>query len=347
MYNGISSTTHSRTMVKVSVIIPVYNLENHLADCLDSILCQSLSDIEVICVDDGSEDDSLSILNKYAENDFRIKVISQKNKGVSVARNSGLDIANGKYVSFIDGDDTIDINFLMKLFEIIETYEVDVVYSKLFFQESFLEFSGVINKEKINNLLLPFFIKDAKYYSVCNKLFSNELIKKNNIRFPEGVKLGEDGYFNIQFLLFSKKVYFFDYCGYNYREVEGSATRNIFKHNYFQKAVEVYLIDWLPLLGNIISSEEIQNLKKIPFVKKIISLTYNYINPNSGLSLKEKYCKLKEIVNNKEVSEVFSDNGLKKELNLNSYNSALFDSIQKKKILYIYLLVLYSYFRNK
>jgi glycosyltransferase involved in cell wall biosynthesis len=334
-------------MVNVSVIIPVYNLENHLADCLDSILNQSLSDIEVICIDDGSKDDSLSILNKYAEKDFRIRVISQKNKGVSVARNSGLDIAKGKYVSFIDGDDTIDNNFLMKLFEIIEKYEVDVVYSKLFFQESFLEFSGIIDKEKINTLLLPFFIKDAKYNSVCNKLFSNELIKKNNIRFPEGIKLGEDSYFNIQFLLFGNKVYFLDYCGYHYREVEGSATRNIFKHNYFQKAVEVYLIDWLPLLGNIISSEEIQNLKKITFVKKIISLTYNYTNPNSGLSLKQKYFKLKEIVNNKEVSEVFSDNNIKNELNLNSYNSALFDSIQKKKILYIYLLVLYSYFRNK
>ncbi|HBI00735.1 glycosyltransferase, partial [uncultured Flavobacterium sp.] len=93
-------------MIKISVVIPVYNAENHLAECLDSVLNQSLSDIEVICIDDGSEDDSLTILKQYAETDFRLKILSQANQGVSVARNAGLEVAKGKYVSFVDGDDT-------------------------------------------------------------------------------------------------------------------------------------------------------------------------------------------------------------------------------------------------
>ncbi|HRE77347.1 MAG TPA: glycosyltransferase [Flavobacterium sp.] len=334
-------------MIKISVVIPVYNAENHLAECLDSVLNQSLSDIEVICIDDGSEDDSLTILKQYAETDFRLKILSQANQGVSVARNAGLEVAKGKYVSFVDGDDTIDKDFLQNLYNIIEIHEVDVVFSKLFDHESFNQFFNVLHREEIRNTLLRFFIKDAQFYSVCNKLFSNSIIQRNQIRFPQGVKLGEDGHFNIQFLICSEKVFFFDYCGYQYREVDESATRNIFKHNYIQKAVENYMIDWTPILGDVISSKEIQHLKKVTFVKKIISLTYIYANPKSGLSLKKRLFKLKEIINNQEVSDVFSDISLKNELNLTRYKGAIFDGIRNKNIFYIYILTLFSYYRNK
>ena len=334
-------------MIKISVVIPVYNVENHLAECLDSILNQSLSDIEVICINDGSEDNSLTILDQYAQNDSRLKILSQDNQGVSAARNAGLEVAQGKYVSFVDGDDTIDKDFLLNLYNTIEIHGVDVVFSKLFEKENFNQFLNILGREEIRNTLLRFFIKDAQFYSVCNKLFSNSIIQRNGLRFPYGVKLGEDGHFNIQFLICSEKVFFFDYCGYHYREVDESATRNIFKHNYIQKAVEAYMIDWTPLLGDIISSEEIQHLKKAPFVKKIISLTYNYANPKSGLSFKKRLAKLKEIINNQEVSTVFSDISLKKELNLTRYKEAIFDGIRNRNIFYIYILTLFSYYRNK
>ena len=94
-------------MVKISVIIPVYNVEKYLKECLDSVINQTLKDIEIICVNDGSTDNSLNILENYAKKDNRIIVISQKNKGLSGARNTGLKYCSGEYVSFIDSDDYV------------------------------------------------------------------------------------------------------------------------------------------------------------------------------------------------------------------------------------------------
>ena len=95
-------------MVKVSVIVPVYNGEKYLTQCLDSIINQTLEDIEIISINDGSEDNSLSILERYASMDNRIKIISTENRGLGAARNSGLELATGEYVAFVDADDWID-----------------------------------------------------------------------------------------------------------------------------------------------------------------------------------------------------------------------------------------------
>ena len=92
-------------MPKVSVIIPVYNVENYLRQCLDSVVNQTLKEIEIICVDDGSTDDSFDILQEYAEKDARIKVVKQKNQGVGFSRNKGIKLANGEFVCFLDSDD--------------------------------------------------------------------------------------------------------------------------------------------------------------------------------------------------------------------------------------------------
>ena len=100
-------------MVKVSVIIPVYNVEKYLGECLESIIDQSLEDIEIVCVNDGSTDNSLSILESYAELDNRIKIISQENHGLAAARNTGLKNINGDYVYFIDSDDFLELSALL------------------------------------------------------------------------------------------------------------------------------------------------------------------------------------------------------------------------------------------
>ena len=95
-------------MPKISVIVPIFNVEKYLKECLESIINQTFKDIEIICINDGSTDNSLDILNQYAEKDNRIKVITQSNQGLSAARNTGIKYANGEYISFIDSDDYID-----------------------------------------------------------------------------------------------------------------------------------------------------------------------------------------------------------------------------------------------
>ena len=112
-------------MPKVSVVIPVYNVEKYLGECLDSVLRQTLNEIEIICVDDGSTDGSAAILQKYAAADPRIRLISQANAGLSAARNAGMDAATGKYIYFLDSDDYISADAMEKCFSICERDDLD------------------------------------------------------------------------------------------------------------------------------------------------------------------------------------------------------------------------------
>lgn len=113
-------------MIKVSIIVPVYNVEKFLEKCLDSLTNQTLKDIEIICVNDGSTDKSFEILNNYAKQDLRIKIINQKNSGLSAARNSGMNIAQGKYIGFVDSDDWVDLDFFEKLYNVAIKNNADI-----------------------------------------------------------------------------------------------------------------------------------------------------------------------------------------------------------------------------
>ena len=177
-------------MPKVSVIVPVYNAEKFLVRCLDSILGQSLRDIEVICVDDGSPDGSIDILNRYAEQDCRVKVIRQRNKKQGGARNTGLDAASGEYIGFVDSDDYIDADFYEKLYATASRTGADVVccglvkhrprYDKYEARyES--EITAVGLKDKFALCNCP-----TQFYPV-NKLYRRDMIENAALRFREGV----------------------------------------------------------------------------------------------------------------------------------------------------------------
>jgi glycosyltransferase involved in cell wall biosynthesis len=334
-------------VILVSVIIPVYNTEKYLRQCLDSVRSQTLQNIEIICINDGSTDNSLIILEEYQKTDARIKILNKKNQGVSKARNAGLEIAQGKYIGYIDSDDTIEPNFFQKLFETAEKYQAESVYSKLSQDQNFDQFPELIQREDILKKLLPQFLKEDKFNSVCNKIFLNKIIKEDKIVFPEDIKNGEDAQFNIEFLVKAERISFLDYCGYIYREVEGSATRDILNRDYLERAVEVYKKDWKLILNDCIPDNDILNLKKVRFVNNIISLVYIYGNAGNGLSLKERFLKLRNITHNITVNEVFSDITLKERLNLSSYKNTIFDGIKNKSVFKLYLLTLYSYYKNK
>ena len=114
-------------MVKVSVIIPVYNAQQYLKQCLDSICQQTLHEIEIICIDDGSTDDSLRILQEYTKKESRLQILTQKNQGAGAARNCGLRAAKGLYLSFLDADDFFEPNMLEEALNEIETYKADFI----------------------------------------------------------------------------------------------------------------------------------------------------------------------------------------------------------------------------
>ena len=140
-------------MIKVSVVVPVYNVENYLRKNLDSIRNQTLKDIEIICVDDGSTDSSLQILQEYAQMDGRIRIIEQQNAGAGAARNKGLDAAQGKYLSFLDSDDFFEPDMLEKMYRLAEKDQTDFVVCKSdqyhTDKEEFVPVSWVVREKEI------------------------------------------------------------------------------------------------------------------------------------------------------------------------------------------------------
>lgn len=219
-------------MIKVSIIVPVYKTENYLHQCIQSLLNQTLHDIEIILVDDGSPDSCPDICEDYAKKDKRIRVIHKENAGLGYARNSGLEIATGKYVAFVDSDDYIDINMYKCMYEKAEQYGADSVLCGFH-----RDINGVIhkgltdnmsNEEKIINLkkeYLPNVIgsmpneSNHQSYgiSVWANIFKNEVIQKNQIKFvSERVYVSEDLIFLLDFaanasnlLLLPKRFYYY------------------------------------------------------------------------------------------------------------------------------------------
>lgn len=219
----------------VSIIVPVYNCEKYLNECIESILGQTYKDIELILVNDGSVDNSPKICCEIVEQDSRVKYISQKNQGPSKARNVGIDNANGEYIMFVDSDDYINIDTIQKCMDKNKSYDADVIcfdYSKVsgknkrnykLFNEDERIFCG--NQiEYLRNLAYASEQETEKdilaLTGICCKLYKKETI--GTIRFDEKLKLGEDCIFIINVLKSISKFIYLGQCFYNRRVVENS-----------------------------------------------------------------------------------------------------------------------------
>lgn len=222
-------------LIKVSVIVPVFNVEEYLSQCLDSILNQSLKEIEIICIDDGSTDSCLSILESYKSQDKRIKVISQSNNGPGNARNVGMDNAEGEFITFMDSDDYFKPNALEVAYNISKEKSVDFTMFKLlnfddgtdetypidYFDMPFLKRFGdeTFNHEDVGERLFNISV------SPPGKLFRRDFIDK--LRFPENT-LFEDNPFILQAIFMADKMYFLDEYLYMRRVRKDSITRSYF-----------------------------------------------------------------------------------------------------------------------
>tara|TARA_Y100000590_G_scaffold201045_1_gene228467 strand:- start:5910 stop:6893 length:984 start_codon:yes stop_codon:yes gene_type:complete len=227
-------------MPKVSVIIPIYNVEKYLSECLNSVCAQTLEDIEIICVNDRSPDNCLDIVNQYSKQDSRIKVIDrEKNGGLSAARNSGIDVAVGEYIYFLDSDDWIDKEYLQKMYNKAIYHNVDILLNNnmISFNEQTGEKRqlGLINgiKNQEGELLDPKFSISNTIWSSCCRLYKRTLLETYNIRFPEGY-IYEDVYFKSITELFVDKTFVFYGDAYHYRIRENSiitgSTQTLEKH---------------------------------------------------------------------------------------------------------------------
>ncbi len=193
------STDEHFNNLKVSIIIPVYNSEKYLERCFDSLLMQTLKDIEIICINDGSTDKSLNILKKYGSN---ITIITQENQGQSAARNRGLDIAKGEYIAFVDSDDWVDIDFFKNLYDAAKKHDADIAVAGIirlhtFWKKYHLKFTKEIVTNDLNKKFELCDVPDKSY--VWNKIYKKEALLSNNLKFVENL-IYEDCIFTPQAL---------------------------------------------------------------------------------------------------------------------------------------------------
>lgn len=222
-------------MVKVSVVVPIYNVELYLEECMDSIVNQTLTDIEIICINDGSTDNSLEILEKYAEKDSRIQVITQENGGHAVATNRGMDLATGKYLFLMDSDDTLDLEALEKTYNAAEEKDVDFVLFKAinyddskdkYYESEFYSMNMLANRVGDNIFNFDDVGELALHMAVTpwTKLYNRKFIMDLGLRFPEGL-IFEDNIFFWEVLLSAEKIYFLKEFLFKRRWYDSSSTK--------------------------------------------------------------------------------------------------------------------------
>ena len=220
-----------------SIIVPIYKVEDYLSQCIESVLSQDFIDFELILVDDGSPDNCPIICDEYSYKDNRIKTIHKKNGGLVSARKAGAIIASGNYIVCLDGDDWLDKNYLQSFYLIIKEYNPDIVCCGAHFQFKnksidyyYKRMSGFLSKSDIVNSIFPELIQavDASYFppSLWGKAFKRELYVDQQLKVPDGLKIGEDGACVIPLIYICKSMYILRDCLYNYRQNDFSMTKS-------------------------------------------------------------------------------------------------------------------------
>ena len=262
---------------KVSVVVPVYNTEKYLEQCIDSITSQTLEEIEIIIVDDGSKEECAILCDKLAKADGRIKVIHKNNEGLGFARNSGIEAASGEYVGFVDSDDYIDSRMYQSLYEATLKNDSDLVVSGISFvggntfgkageyiEKNYFCQDTVFNKEDMKQLLLgvvgalPCEPDDSRYgVSVCKNIFKRSLLCEKNVRFVSERKIiSEDTLFMVDYIKTIEKAVGIPGAFYRYRRNDESLTKS-YRKDRFEKVL-IFLSELEAHIRDVVTKEEYQ-----------------------------------------------------------------------------------------
>ena len=222
-------------MAKVSIVIPVYNAEKYLNACVESIRSQTFHEWEALLVDDGSTDGSYGIASDYAQKDSRIKVFSNKQKGVSSARNLGVSMASGEYIMFVDSDDTVEAHACESLLSAIQNYDLAVSAYRIVYGDGRSEihnidaFAGSMRKFCC---CIDGYIEEAVLQGPWCKLFKRNIIAENRVLFPEHFSYGEDAYFVYSYMKHIKTINVIPIVTYNYLVREKSLSHRFRTDRY-------------------------------------------------------------------------------------------------------------------
>lgn len=292
----------------VSIIVPVYNAEKTLKKCCYSLLEQTYKNIEIILVNDGSNDDSSKICRKFAKKDHRVKFIDKENGGVSSARNAGIECARGEYLSFVDSDDYVDKEYIQNMYEKIQKDNSDICLAGYWIKKhGFVQKnengkgSCLYDQSLYYEKLLDFIWgKNGMYFPVA-KLYRKSLIKQNEIKFNENIQCGEDMLFNVQFFRYCKSMTIISECNYYYI-MHGGGLSGKYQPRFWRDMSMVY--------QNYLKIYEENYPEKITEAKEIIltllrNTMFNFYYKKR--SIKEGTVFLKKCSNNSEVAEILQE----------------------------------------
>lgn len=303
--------------MKISVIVPVYNVEDYLDQCLTSIIGQTYNDLEIILVNDGSTDTSPAICDEYAAKDSRIKVIHQQNGGVSSARNTGIYAATGDYITFVDSDDWLDKDIYQFMAQAIQTNpNVDLVMCDFVTVTDDNEIkvssplpAGLYSKKDIVHDIYPTLLVTENFgrlpiISACTCLFKNALFVDHGIHFDVSLRYSEDYLFMAEVMTKSESYYYLKDCyGYSYRQYQESRSKK------YQPEWWVTLKLLNEKLKNTLSSCEDYDFTrqlKLQLIHSVLFVT-NSIVDNPVIPEEQKAVLLKELFNDKNVQGAFSN----------------------------------------
>lgn len=217
----------------ISVIVPVYNVEKYIRECIDSIIFQTYNNFELILVDDGTPDNSGHICDDYAKKDSRIKVIHKRNEGVSVARNIGIEVAKGEWITFVDSDDKLEEDALQICSDFIRNQSIDLL--------QFRDTDSNLNDRLIYEEIVPSkqYLRLEHPITVWGSMFKKSIINKWNLQFNSNIKIGEDLIFVTNYIKHCKQCLMLNRSLYFYRKNENGATFNM-KKNEILKTLDAF-----------------------------------------------------------------------------------------------------------
>lgn len=333
----------------VSVIVPVYNCEKYIDKCINSILNQTFKDFELILINDGSLDKSPEICNFYKQKDKRVRVIHKKNEGVSSARNIGIDIANGEYITFVDSDDYLNDTFLETSISIMKNHKVDLYMSGLV-MESYNngkisrvdKYAGKSNIYNVRSLLENLHI-DYPLICICGpwcKLFKKEILEKYNIKFNTNMSLGEDTDFNLNYLEHCKKIYFCENSDYHY--VRNNEESLFTRYNEDSYDIHVLVYDKMRTLyyEYKCSKDSCERFEDM-YVDLLIGCIHNEFRNSDKNTPKKRKDLINRVANNKFIKE-YKCNKIK-----NNLKKHILVSLLKNKIIFIVNLLFNIWYLGK
>lgn len=327
-------------MIKVSVIVPIYNSEQYISRCVKSLINQTLENIEIILVNDGSSDNSYEIIKEFQKNNDNIKVINKKNSGVGDTRNIGIDNAIGEYIGFVDSDDWISCEMYSNLYNEAKKNNCDIAMCSIVKEnkhgkKDYEKINIQKNKVMENILQYPESFRDIAG-STCKAIYRRSMLNSNKIRFLKDLPLSEDKIFNMYALKYANKIIYLDKYLYTYFENEVSAVEK-YRENIVNEVVKVKIAqdEWFCNLK--INNDNLKAEYDNQFISIIIQCILNEFKRSKNFNYIIK--KINYIINNNYIKNFIMQNKFFMKFSLRNKIIYICIKLKASYLLYLYCIV--------